>query len=97
MFQQTRKEMLLHRYFNYAKNNSKNYNESDALLDVDRVLENVKMDPVTKSPVFKFESKSALYDGVTQEINISKAQANKFDPQDLITDKGISKHLEIIW
>ena len=34
---------------NYAKNNKvKNYNESDALLDVDKVLENVKMDPVTK-------------------------------------------------
>ena len=50
------------------------------LVDVDKVLENVKMDPVTKSPTFKFESKSALYDGVTQEINISKAIAtNKFD------------------
>ena len=74
-------------FMNYAKNNKvKNYNESDALLDVDKVLENVKMDPVTKSPVFKFESKSALYDGVTQEINISKAiSTNKFDPQDLIT------------
>ena len=31
--------------------------DKDALLDVDRVLENVKMDPVTKSPVFRFESK----------------------------------------
>ena len=60
----------------------KNYTEKDALLDVDKVLENVKMDPVTKSPVFKFESKSALYDGVTQEINISKMiSTNKFDPQ----------------
>ena len=56
------------------------------MLDVDKVLENVKMDPVTKSPVFKFESKSAMYDGVVQEINISKAiSANKFDPKDLIT------------
>ena len=56
------------------------------MLDVDRVLENVKMDPVTKSPVFNFESKSALYDGVTQEINISKMiSTNKFDPKDLIT------------
>jgi len=56
------------------------------MLDVDKVLENVKMDPVTKSPVFKFESKSALYDGVVQEINISKAiSANKFEPTDLIT------------
>ena len=65
-------------FMNYAKNNKvKNYNESDALLDVDKVLENVKMDPVTKSPVFKFESKSALYDGVTQEINISKAISYK--------------------
>ena len=51
-----------------------------------QVLENVKMDPVTKSPTFKFESKSALYDGVTQEINISKAIAtNKFDKRDLVT------------
>ena len=58
---------------NYAKNNRvKNYGEKDALLDVDKVLENVKMDPVTKSPVFKFESKSALYDGVVQEANIAK-------------------------
>ena len=74
-------------FMNYAKNNKvKNYGEKEALLDVDRVLENVKMDPVTKSPVFKFESKSALYDGVVQEINISKMiSTNKFDPQDLIT------------
>jgi hypothetical protein len=74
-------------FMNYAKNNKvKGYTEKDALLDVDRVLENVKMDPVTKSPVFKFESKSALYDGVVQEINISKMiSTNKFDPQDLIT------------
>ena len=42
--------------------------------------------PSHDHPVFKFESKSALYDGVTQEINISKAiSTNKFDPQDLIT------------
>ena len=74
-------------FLNYAKANKvKGYGEKDALLDVDRVLENVKMDPVTKSPVFKFESKSALYDGVVQEINISKMiSTNKFDPQDLIT------------
>ena len=74
-------------FMNYAKSNKvKGYTEKDALLDVDRVLENVKMDPVTKSPVFKFESKSALYDGVVQEINISKMiSTNKFDPQDLIT------------
>ena len=74
-------------FMNYAKSNKvKGYGEKDALLDVDRVLENVKMDPVTKSPVFKFESKSALYDGVVQEINISKmVSTNKFDPQDLIT------------
>ena len=74
-------------FMNYAKNNKvKNYGEREALLDVDRVLENVKMDPVTKSPVFKFESKSALYDGVTQEANISKLiSMNKFDKQDLIT------------
>ena len=74
-------------FMNYAKSNKvRGYTEKDALLDVDRVLENVKMDPVTKSPVFKFESKSALYDGVVQEINISKMiSTNKFDPQDLIT------------
>lgn len=74
-------------FINYAKNNRvKNYTEKDAMLDVDKVLENVKMDPVTKSPVFKFESKSAMYDGVVQEINISKAiSANKFDKKDLIT------------
>ena len=74
-------------FINYAKNNRvKNYTEKDALLDVDKVLENVKMDPVTKSPVFKFESKSALYDGVVQEINISKMiSTNKFDKRDLIT------------
>jgi hypothetical protein len=74
-------------FMNYAKNNRvRNYTEKDAMLDVDRVLENVKMDPVTKSPVFKFESKSAMYDGVVQEINISKAiSANKFDKKDLIT------------
>ena len=72
---------------NYAKvNRVKNYGEKDALLDVDRVLQNVKMDPVTKAPVFKFESKSALYDGVVQEVNISKMiTTNKFDPSDLIT------------
>jgi len=74
-------------FMNYAKNNKvRGYTDKDALLDVDRVLENVKMDPVTKSPVFRFESKSALYDGVTQEINISKMiSTNKFDPKDLIT------------
>ena len=74
-------------FMNYAKNNKvRGYTNKDALLDVDRVLENVKMDPVTKSPVFRFESKSALYDGVTQEINISKMiSTNKFDPKDLIT------------
>jgi len=74
-------------FLNYAKANKvKGYGEKDALLDVDRVLENVKMDPVTKAPTFRFESKSALYDGVTQEINISKMiSTNKFDPQDLIT------------
>ena len=63
---------------NYAKNNKvRGYTDKDALLDVDRVLENVKMDPVTKSPTFRFESKSALYDGVTQEINISKWSAQE--------------------
>jgi len=74
-------------FMNYAKNNKvKGYTDKDALLDVDRVLENVKMDPVTKAPTFRFESKSALYDGVTQEINISKMiSTNKFDPKDLIT------------
>ena len=72
---------------NYAKANKvKNYGKTDALLDVDRVLQNVKMDPVTKAPVFKFESKSALYDGVVQEVNIAKAiSTNKFDKRDLIT------------
>ena len=76
-------------FMNYAKNNRvKNYGEKDALLDVDKVLENVKMDPVTKSPVFKFESKSALYDGVVQEANIAKMiSANKFDKRDLITSQ----------
>jgi len=74
---------------NYAKANKvKNYGKSDALLDVDRVLENVKMDPVTKSPVFKFESKSAFYDGVVQEQNIAKlVTTNKFEPTDLITSQ----------
>ena len=76
-------------FINYAKNNRvKNYTEKDALLDVDKVLENVKMDPVTKSPVFKFESKSALYDGVVQEVNIAKMiSTNKFDKRDLITSQ----------
>ena len=76
-------------FMNYAKNNRvKNYTERDALLDVDKVLENVKMDPVTKSPVFKFESKSALYDGVVQEVNIAKMiSTNKFDKRDLITSQ----------
>jgi hypothetical protein len=76
-------------FMNYAKNNKvRGYTDKDALLDVDRVLENVKMDPVTKSPAFRFESKSALYDGVTQEINISKMiSTNKFDPKDLITSQ----------
>ena len=60
--------------------------KKDALLDVDKVLENVQMDPVTKAPTFKFESKSALYDGVVQEVNIAKMiSANKFDKRDLIT------------
>jgi hypothetical protein len=82
-----KREAVAQLFINYARNNRvKNYTEKDAMLDVDKVLENVKMDPVTKSPVFKFESKSAMYDGVVQEINISKAiSANKFDPKDLIT------------
>ena len=82
-----KREAVAQLFMNYAKNNKvKNYTEKDGMLDVDKVLENVKMDPVTKSPVFKFESKSALYDGVVQEINISKSiSANKFDPTDLIT------------
>ena len=76
-------------FMNYAKNNRvKNYTEKDALLDVDKVLENVKMDPVTKSPTFRFESKSALYDGVVQEVNIAKMiSTNKFDKRDLITSQ----------
>jgi hypothetical protein len=76
-------------FMNYAKNNKvRGYTEKDALLDVDKVLENVQMDAVTKSPKFRFESKSALYDGVTQEINISKMiSTNKFDPKDLITSQ----------
>ena len=82
-----KREAVAQLFMNYAKNNRvRNYTEKDAMLDVDKVLENVKMDPVTKSPVFKFESKSAIYDGVVQEINISKAiSANKFEPTDLIT------------
>ena len=74
-------------FMNYAKNNKvRGYTDKDALLDVDKVLDNVEMDAVTKSPKFRFESKSALYDGVTQEINISKMiSTNKFDPKDLIT------------
>ena len=74
-------------FMNYAKNNKvRGYTDKDALLDVDKVLDNVEMDAVTKSPIFRFESKSALYDGVTQEINISKMiSTNKFDPKDLIT------------
>ena len=72
---------------NYATTNRvQNYTKKDALLDVDKVLENVQMDPVTKAPTFKFESKSALYDGVVQEVNIAKMiSANKFDKRDLIT------------
>jgi hypothetical protein len=82
-----KRQVVAQLFMNYAKNNKvKNYTEKDALLDVDKVLENVKMDPVTKSPVFKFESKSALYDGVVQEVNIAKMiSANKFDKRDLIT------------
>ena len=46
------------------------------------------MDPVTKSPVFKFENKSALYDGTVQTVNIAKATSiGKFEPTDLITSK----------
>jgi hypothetical protein len=84
-----KRQVVAQLFMNYAKNNKvKNYTEKDALLDVDKVLENVKMDPVTKSPVFKFESKSALYDGVVQEVNIAKMiSANKFDKRDLITDQ----------
>ena len=74
---------------NYAKaNRVKNYGEKDALLDVDKVLDNVTMDKVTKSPVFDFESKSAFYDGVVQKANIAKLiTTNKFDKKDLITSQ----------
>ena len=84
-----KREAVAQLFLNYAKNNRvKGYNKRDALIDVDKVLENVKMDPVTKSPVFKFENKSALYDGTVQTVNIAKATSiGKFEPTDLITSK----------
>ena len=50
MFQPMKKDKLFGQLFmNYAKNNRvKNYTEKDALLDVDKVLDNVKMDQGNK-------------------------------------------------
>tara|TARA_X000001388_G_scaffold52760_1_gene38517 strand:+ start:816 stop:4604 length:3789 start_codon:yes stop_codon:yes gene_type:complete len=80
------KEKVAQLFINYAKANNTSLTKKEALLEVDDILKTVKMDKVTRSPVFRFETKSALYDGATQEVNISRAISfNKFDKKDLIT------------
>ena len=80
------KDKVVDLFMNYARANKRPYtNKQEAVLEVDQMLENVKMDKVTRAPVFRFENKSALAANAVQEINMAEAiSQNKFDPKDLV-------------
>ena len=80
------KEKVVDLFINYARANKKPYtNRQEAVLEVDKILENVQMDKVTRAPVFRFESKGAFAATKNIEINMSRAlTGDKFDKKDLI-------------
>ena len=80
------KDRVVDLFMNYARANKRPYaNRQEAVLEVDQMMESVKMDKVTRAPVFRFENKNALSDVAVQEVNIAEAiSQNKFDAKDLI-------------
>ena len=76
-------------FINYARANKRPFtNRQEAVLEVDQILENVKMDKVTRAPVFRFENRSAFLDAKNIEINMSRAlTGDKLTPKDLIKNQ----------
>tara|TARA_R100001443_G_scaffold109_1_gene427 strand:- start:1505 stop:5284 length:3780 start_codon:yes stop_codon:yes gene_type:complete len=83
------KEKVVDLFINYARANKRPFtNRQEAVLEVDQILENVKMDKVTRAPVFRFENKSAFLDAKNIEINMSRAlTGEKLTPKDLIKNQ----------
>jgi len=83
------KEKVVDLFMNYARVNKRPFtNRQEAVLEVDQILENVKMDKVTRSPVFRFENRSAFLDTKNIEINMSRAlTGEKLTPKDLIKNE----------
>ncbi len=83
------KEKVVDLFINYARANKRPFtNRQEAVLEVDQILENVKMDKVTRAPVFRFENRSAFLDAKNIEINMSRAlTGDKLTPKDLIKNQ----------
>jgi len=83
------KEKVVDLFMNYARANKRPFtNRQEAVLEVDQILENVKMDKVTRAPVFRFENRSAFLDAKNIEINMSRAlTGEKLTPKDLIKNQ----------
>ena len=83
------KEKVVDLFMNYARANKRPFtNRQEAVLEVDQILESVKMDKVTRAPVFRFENRSAFLDAKNIEINMSRAlTGEKLTPKDLIKNQ----------